>query len=78
MGVNREACDVFKVGQTFIAEKGGKMPEGFCPWAWDDFRRIVFMLGFGGNLPWAKEEGTNIACCTDGYRPVFFELRRME
>ena len=33
---------------------------------------------FGGNMPWLKEKGTTITCCTDGLRPVIFKLERME
>ena len=73
-----EACDEFKVGQEFIVDEDGEMPEGFCPWAWNDIFSAVTTLRFGGNFDWMKEQGTQISCCTDGFRPVIFELRRIE
>jgi uncharacterized repeat protein (TIGR04076 family) len=78
MGEAREACSRFKVGQEFIVEEDGNMPDGFCSWAWNDIYGIFTTLRFGGNFSWMKEKGTNIACCTDGLRPVIFELRRIE
>lgn len=76
MGVVREACSVFKAGQEFIVEDG-KMPEGFCTWAWNDIYGVVTALRFGANFE-RGERGTAISCCTDGLRPVIFELRRIE
>lgn len=78
MGEAREACDLFKVGQEFIVGEDGRMPEGFCTWAWNDMYGVVTALMYGGNFPWMKQRGTCILCCTDGLRPVIFELRRME
>lgn len=73
-----EACSRFEEGQEFVVTAKGEMPDGFCHWAWSDIFKKVMTLMFGGNLPWIKEEGTSISCCTDGYRPVIFELRRIE
>ena len=78
MGQAIEACSVFKEGQEFIVGEDGDMPEGFCHWAWNDLYKKVITLMFGGNFPWMKEEGTSVSCCTDGLRPVIFELRRIE
>ena len=78
MGQSIEACTVFKEGQEFIVGEDGGMPEGFCHWAWNDIYKIVITLMFGGNFPFMKEEGTSVSCCTDGLRPVIFELRRIE
>ena len=77
MGENR-FCTTVKVGQEFICEMDGKMPEGFCTPAWVDIYRYVAALRFGANFSWMNEEGTNIACCTDALRPVIFELRRIK
>jgi uncharacterized repeat protein (TIGR04076 family) len=76
MGQAIEACSVFREGQEFTVEEDGKMPEGFCSWAWNDLYKTVTTLRFGGNFPWMNEEGTGVFCCTDGFRPVIFELRR--
>jgi len=78
MGQAQEACSMFKEGQEFIVDKDGGMPEGFCHWAWNDIYKKVMTLSFGGNFHWMKEEGTAISCCTDGLRPVIFELRRIK
>ncbi len=78
MGQAIEACDRFKIGQEFIVGEDGKMPEGFCTWAWNDIYGVVTTLRFGGNFPWMKEKGTSTSCCTDGLRPVIFELKRSE
>ena len=73
-----EACSSFSVGQEFIVEKDGKMPEGFCTWAWDDIYKVVTLLQYGGNCTWINETGTGITCCTDGFRPVIFKVTRLE
>ena len=69
-------CGIFKDGQVFIVEDM-KMPEGFCTSAWVSIYCNVRLLGYGGNLPWYKEKGVAINCCTDGLRPVIFKLERI-
>lgn len=76
MGQTLDACTRFKVGQEFITD--GTIPEGFCSWAWNNIFKEILTLRFGGNFPWMKEKGTGVFCCTDGFRPVIFELRRIE
>ena len=78
MGQAFKACTRFKVGQEFITNPDGTMPEGFCSWAWNNLYKEIATLVFGGNFPWMKEKGTGVFCCTDGFRPVVFELRRIE
>ena len=78
MGQEIDACSVFREGQEFTVGEGCDMPKGFCHWAWNDIHKKVVTLMFGGNFPWMKEEGTSVSCCTDGLRPVIFELRRIE
>lgn len=81
-GTDLEKCPVFTEGQTFETEY--EKPRGFCDWAWNDIRPYVASLLTGGNFSdgmfrgWMKDEGTMIACCTDGIRPVVFEIRRVE
>jgi len=70
------ACKLFKDGQEFIIEDG-QMPEGFCSGAWHTIYCNVRTLAFGGDLPWYKEKGVAINCCTDGLRPVIFKLERI-
>jgi uncharacterized repeat protein (TIGR04076 family) len=46
------------------------MPEKFCEWAWADIRTYI---------PMVLGQGNPIAvCCTDGFRPVFFKLERID
>ncbi len=77
-GKNVEACGQFEVGQEFVVGEDGRMPEGFCHWAWNDIYKVVITLMFGGDFPWMNEKGTSISCCTDGFRPVIFEIKRVE
>lgn len=72
-----EACELFVDGQEFLVEEDGKMPQGFCTSAWHAIFPTIRTLSFGGNLPWFKEKGVSINCCTDGLRPVVFKLERM-
>jgi len=82
VGTDLEKCPVFTEGQTFETEH--EKPRGFCDWAWNDIRPYVASLLTGGNFSdgmfggWMKDEDTMIACCTDGIRPVVFEIRRVE
>lgn len=68
-------CDLFNVGDEFIFD--GTMPENFCVGAFKDIGRWVTALRFGADFPWMKSPGTIVACCTDGLRPVIFQLERI-
>ena len=70
------ACDAYKQGQEFILESPG-MPEGFCAWAWADIHREVIAISAGANLPFIKQDGTAVVCCTDAIRPVIFKIERI-
>jgi uncharacterized repeat protein (TIGR04076 family) len=72
-----KACGLFRDGQKFVVGKDVKMPEGFCTSAWVAIYPNVRILSFGGDLPWFKEKGVVINCCTDGLRPVVFKLERI-
>ena len=72
-----DPCEIFKEGQEFISKEGYDMPEGFCGWAWADILKCVLTLSRGGNFLGVKP-GKFVSCCTDGFRPVFFLLERME
>lgn len=68
-------CPLLEVGDIFIYKGGAKMPEGFCPWAWNDLYRSVSILSAGGGFaPWNNRNDQQIVCCTDGIRPVVFKL----
>ena len=68
-------CHAFDVGHTWISE--GHMPEGFSDWAWTDIQKYVVTLARGGNMDGCKP-GVFVTCCTDGFRPVFYKLERIE
>ncbi len=70
-------CPAVKEGVEYIATPG-KVPEGFCPWAFADLQRDISVLAFDGEFPWMKKKGTMISCCTDGLRPVVFKLERID
>jgi len=69
-------CDVYRDGQEFVLEELG-MPEGFCPSAWQTIYPNVRTIWFGGNLPYFKERGVAVSCCSDGMRPVIFKIERL-
>jgi len=71
------ACELFMDGQEFLVREDGKTPEGFCTSAWQTIFCNVRTLAFGGDLPWFKEKGVAINCCSDGLRPVVFKLERV-
>jgi len=63
-------CARFSDGQEFTITSQWSMPAKFCEWAWADIRTYIPMVLGQGN-PIA-------ACCTDGFRPVFFKLERID
>ena len=64
-------CPVFQEGQEFILSSPYMHPDGFCHWAWADIRTFVQAVYFG-------QSGPVVACCTDGIRPVFFRIERID
>ena len=70
-------CRAFEDGQEFVVEKDGKMPQGFCTQAWIDIYKELNVLMFGGSFYPYREEGKDVVCCSDGYRPVSFQLERL-
>jgi uncharacterized repeat protein (TIGR04076 family) len=73
-----EACPRCNVGDIYVVPEDGSCPEGFCSWAYADIHRDITHLRFGGDYPFCKEAGTAVQCCTDGLRPVFFKLERID
>jgi uncharacterized repeat protein (TIGR04076 family) len=64
-------CDRVKEGQQFLVTSDtARAPEGMCESAWNDIRKTVYSI---------REVGPErtVACCTDGFRPVFFLLERV-
>lgn len=74
---NTGPCDMFHDGQEFVVDSDIRPPEGFCAWAYSDIQKYIMLLRLDGN-PRLKHEGTAIACCTDGFRPVVFKIERVE
>jgi len=66
----KSACTRLSDNQEFTVKSQWSPPEKFCEWAWADIRTYVPMVLGSGN-PIA-------VCCTDGFRPVFFKLERIE
>ena len=60
-------CSVFEEGQEFIVTSPWNPPKNFCAWAWADIRPSIHSVYFGGRK-------SSVACCTDGYRPVVFNV----
>jgi len=81
-GSEIEKCPVFTEGQTF--ETTYEKPDGFCDWAWRDIHPYIAAFVTGGNFSegifegWMRDRDTMITCCTDGIRPVVFEIKRIE
>ena len=77
-GKDTSACQLYTDGQEFFAESLEK-PQGFCAHAWHDLIPTIQVLMRGGSFsPWMKDPTTLISCCTDGIRPVVFEMKRVE
>ena len=70
-------CPALEVGSEFVTD-GGTCPPGFCGWAFADIQRDIALLWLDGQFSWIKDKGVGISCCTDGLRPVFFKLERIE
>jgi uncharacterized repeat protein (TIGR04076 family) len=72
-------CETFREGQEFITDAVIGMPQGFCPWAWDDIYKVVAAYYANGNFGmWTEGGNTIIACCTDGTRPVYFKIDKLK
>ena len=72
-----EVCGRFEDGQQFIVE-GLDQPAGFCAWAWNDIHKAVLTLQKEGTFKsFMRADNNIIACCTDGIRPVVFNVERI-
>jgi uncharacterized repeat protein (TIGR04076 family) len=66
----KSPCTRLSEGQEFTVKSQWSIPEKFCEWAWADIRTYI---------PMVLGEGNPIAvCCTDGFRPVFFKVERID
>jgi len=77
-----ETCPCFEEGQVFVTTY--EKPAGFWDWAWNDLHAYIASFMTGGNFSegifegWMNDKNTMIACCTDGIRPVVFEIKKMD
>ncbi|KUO69328.1 MAG: hypothetical protein APF77_16175 [Clostridia bacterium BRH_c25] len=56
-----------------------KQPEGFCTFAWQSIFFVWHSIRGGASYtPWWKKEHMQVACCTDGTRPVSFLIEMIE
>lgn len=75
-------CEAFTEGQEFVTTPFEK-PAGFCEWAWNDIYKTLLTLARGGSFSdgafkdWMKNSRSLIVCCTDGIRPVIFNIEAM-
>lgn len=70
------ACPLHAVGDSYLYTGGAEKPDGLCPWAWMDLYRTVSALYSGADEnDWYTDSRTRVECCTDGVRPVIFEIR---
>ena len=70
-------CEKLPDNAEYILERP-HIPEGFCDWAWSDIHRDVITIMSGGSFPSIKQDGVQVACCSDGLRPVAFLIERIE
>jgi len=73
-----QACEVFREGQEFLIKGWPSKPDGFCDWAWNDIQKSVIAASFGARKDGLRAQDSWIACCTDGLRPVVFQIEPIE
>lgn len=71
------ACGKFEEGDTFITD-GRKVPEGFCTWAWADIFKDIIFVRNNMDCIGTIDKKSQIASCTDGFRPVIFRIEPYE
>lgn len=75
---NFTACNIIKDNQEFIISNPYEMPEGICPHAWADIRPKILAIASGGTFSFLKETNMAVAACTDLFRPVIFEIKKID
>lgn len=71
-------CEQFEEGQSFVIDDVSKVPDNFCAWAWADIRKDLLSLATGSNIPGYNQKGITISGCSDWFRPVYFEIKRLD
>ena len=64
-------CSRFEEGQEIFVTSPYRPSENFCAWAWADIRPSIHSVFWGGRK-------SSVVCCTDGFRPVIFNVERIE
>ncbi len=64
-------CNKFKEGDSFITD-GRSLPEGFCTWAFADIFKDIIFVRNNMECIGTKDKKSQVASCTDGFRPVIF------
>ncbi len=70
-------CSKFKEGDSFITD-GRSVPEGFCTWAWADIFKDIIFVRNNMDCIGTLDGKSQIASCTDGFRPVIFRIEPYE
>ncbi len=77
---NREfmkICDRVEIGQEFIVDNPFEIPDGLCASAWADIRPAIINMATGGSFKIMKNENLSVAICSDPFRPVTFQIERI-
>jgi uncharacterized repeat protein (TIGR04076 family) len=74
--VSQKGTCVFnhKVGQEF--DVSASTPAGLCPSAYNAALPTIFALRVGGQIPWAKEDGSVHIACPDPENPLVIAIKR--
>lgn len=70
-------CNKFEEGDVFITD-GRTVPEGFCTWAWSDIFKDIIFVRNNMDCIGTIDKKSQIASCTDGFRPVIFRIEPLE
>jgi len=66
-----------KVGD--VIEFNGPFQKGFlCPQAYAALQPFIYVMRFGGEVPWERDKNKASFCCSDHRNPVIFEIERLE
>ncbi|MDA3899088.1 MAG: TIGR04076 family protein [Spirochaetes bacterium] len=73
-----QLCDKVKEGDKFVVKDAWNVPDGFCDAAWADIRPYILSMCTGASFPVMKDPTRIPVCCTDLFRPVIFEIQRLD
>lgn len=48
-----------------------------CASAWADIRPYIITMATGGKFDFMKDTDVTVAICSDPFRPVIFEIKRV-